>query len=217
MPEKLQFTKLVKGLEGMSYKGHLRTLGLSFLEKRRLRGDLIALYSFLRNGSGERGSDLFSLISSDRMHRNSSKLNQGRFRLDFRKHFFTEKMVKHWNRLPREVIDAPCLSVFKRHLENALKLYALTFGQPWSGQAVGLDDHCRSLPTATILFYSILFYSILFYSILFYSILFYSILFCSMTSLFGNGTIYFLIQRVIVYLHFRSTQSISVVKQESSK
>ncbi|KAK4810451.1 hypothetical protein QYF61_004231, partial [Mycteria americana] len=113
-------TRLVKGLEGMSYEEQLRTLGLSSLKKRRLRGNLIALYSFLRRQSGEEGADLFSLVSSDRTRGNGSKLSHRRFRFDIRKHVFTKRVVKHWNRLPREVINAPSLSVFKRHLDNAL-------------------------------------------------------------------------------------------------
>ena len=68
---------------------------MSNLEKRRQRGDLFALYSFLRRGSREGAADLFSLVSSDRMHGNDSKLHQGKFRLDRRKHFFTEKVIKH--------------------------------------------------------------------------------------------------------------------------
>ncbi|KFV99142.1 hypothetical protein N327_07383, partial [Fulmarus glacialis] len=51
---------------------------------------------------------------------NGSDLCQGRFRMDVRKHFFTERAVKHRNRLPREVDDAPSLAVFKKHLDNAL-------------------------------------------------------------------------------------------------
>ncbi|KFM12191.1 hypothetical protein AS27_05992, partial [Aptenodytes forsteri] len=51
---------------------------------------------------------------------NGSKLCQERFRLAIRKHFFTERVVKRWNRLPGEVVDAPSLSGFKRHLDNAL-------------------------------------------------------------------------------------------------
>jgi len=110
----------VKGLEGMSYQEQLRILWLSSLEKRSLRGYLIALYSFLRWGSGEGSADPCSLGSSDRMHGNGSKMNKGMLRLDIRKHFFTERVVRHWNRLPREVSNAPSLSVFNKHLGKAL-------------------------------------------------------------------------------------------------
>ncbi|GAB0183444.1 hypothetical protein GRJ2_000809700 [Grus japonensis] len=70
-------TELVKGLEGISCEEQLRTLGLFSLEKRRLRGDLVALYSFLRRASGERGAELFSLVSSDSICGNGSKLCSG--------------------------------------------------------------------------------------------------------------------------------------------
>lgn len=56
----------MKRVEGLSYDEWLRNLSWSSFEKRRLKGDLIALYSFLRRGRGWGGTDIFSLISCDR-------------------------------------------------------------------------------------------------------------------------------------------------------
>ena len=67
-------SKVAKGLAGMSSEERLRTLGLSSLERRGLRGDLTALSSFLRRGGAEGGAALFSLGPRARVRGNGSEL-----------------------------------------------------------------------------------------------------------------------------------------------
>lgn len=68
----------------------------------------------IKGGCSKVGVNVFSQASSDKIRGNDQKLCQEKFSLDIRNTFFTERVVKYWNRLPRGVVELPFLKMFKK-------------------------------------------------------------------------------------------------------
>ena len=91
---------MIRGLKHLSYQGRLRDLSLFSLEKRRLQGDLVVAFQYLKEAYKHEGSELFERVDNSRTRKNGFKLKEVRFQLDVRGKFFTMRVVSCWNRLP---------------------------------------------------------------------------------------------------------------------
>jgi len=90
------------------------------LEKSRLQGDHTVAFQYFKGAYKQVGNHLFTWVGSDRTKGDGFKLKERRFRLDIRRKFFTESVMRSWNRLSREAVDAPSLEAFKIRLNGAL-------------------------------------------------------------------------------------------------
>jgi len=111
------------------------------LEKRRLRGDLIVAFQYLKGAYKQERERLFVRVDGDRTRGNGFKLRQGRFRLDMRRKFFPPEGGDALNRLPKEAVDAPSLQAFKARLDVALGSLVCWLATLHTAGGLELNDH----------------------------------------------------------------------------
>ena len=114
-------TKLVPGMESLSYQGRLKVLHIPSLKYRRQRGDMIQVYKYLHNKYTV-PNDILELENKKcRTRGHSLKLKKTRATKEVRSNYFAVRVVNLWNSLPEEVIDAPTLNCFKNRLDKHWK------------------------------------------------------------------------------------------------
>ena len=109
-------TKLVKDIKDLPYERRLQHLQLPSLSYRRFRGDMLEIYKILHSLE-DISIDTFFTLSSLNTRTNGQKLVVNQCRLDLRKHFFSIRAVKEWNKLPASVVNATSLNIFKNRID----------------------------------------------------------------------------------------------------
>ena len=112
-------TKLVPSLRMLSYEERLVKLGLTTLEKRRERGDMIEVFKIMTSRERIAKEQFFHLAENRHgLRGNTMKIRKDRSRLEIRKNFFSQRIVNAWNSLPQRVVDATSVNSFKNRLDS---------------------------------------------------------------------------------------------------
>ena len=110
-------TKLVVNMRNLPYEERLKRLGLQTLKTRRLRGELIEVFKILNNFDLV-SPGLLTLAPNGITRNNGFKLAGKRFQTDIAKNFFANKVVSQWNSLPRNVVHAQSINMFKNRIDK---------------------------------------------------------------------------------------------------
>ena len=111
-------TKMIADCSKLSYEERLKITGLTTLEARRTRGDLIEVFKIVKGFSKVDCKYFFQLADNSKTRGNKYKLVKSRSRLDIRKHFFSQRVVNEWNKLPNSVVEAESVNSFKNKYDN---------------------------------------------------------------------------------------------------
>ena len=128
-------TKLVQGMEHLSYDSRLKELGLMRLSSRRIRSDLIETFK-ITSGMYNISKDEFFEFDDGGRRGHSKKLLKKRCRLDVRKYTFSNRVVDKWNSLPDSSVNCTSVIMFKMHIASQLEpetqYLCLRIGVIWS-------------------------------------------------------------------------------------
>lgn len=113
-------TKMVSQCRGLNYQERLKITGLTTLEERRNRGDMIEVYKISKGFTKLDKNKLFQFKSNERTRGHSLKLAKHRSKLEIRKNFFSQRVVNQWNNLPGSIVDSDSVNSFKNKYDSLM-------------------------------------------------------------------------------------------------
>ena len=113
-----RMTKMIHGIRNLNYKDRLKRLQLHSLERRRVRGDLIEVFKWIKGFNKGDINKVLLVSTSNRTISNGYKLEKFRFRKEIGKNWFTNRVVDEWNRLSGHVVSAKSIDCFKKRLDE---------------------------------------------------------------------------------------------------
>ena len=120
-------TKLVNGLYNLSYEARLKKLDMFSLRHRRLRGDLIEVFKFVKGQDQGYLNGMFEFSTNDYTRGHNLKLKVRYSRTRLRQSFFAVRVVKHWNELPGDIVNSSSLNRFKTSLDEHHKSNGIAY------------------------------------------------------------------------------------------
>jgi len=102
-----RFSRLIPELSGLDYEERLSRLGLYSLEFRRMRWYRIETYKIMKGIDRIDAVRLYPLVGKSRTRGHSLKIRGSRFKTEFRRSLFTQRVVNLWNSLPSEAVEDP--------------------------------------------------------------------------------------------------------------
>ena len=109
---------MIEGCKHLKYEDRLTKTGLTTLEERRTRGDLIEVFKMVKGLNKSDYRKFFAIVKNSKTRRHKFKFVKNRTRLDIRKHFFSQRVVEEWNKLPNSVVESQSLNCFKNSYDK---------------------------------------------------------------------------------------------------